>query len=517
MSVAVPVGSDQFSVNAYDGGGYLLSGLTTGPTSILPNGTTSVNLQLNAAADCVMVNHTIGGSFAMTPLENQSGIQSATFTVTPCDADGFAVPAGQNLSNAITFVTPAPTQIIVNSHKRKPLAAGPSTLTFNPSTITVGGDSLVTVTYPASANTAIAMQAAPSPLPPALYGGYGNITVDPVFMALIPNQSDNTVSVYAEDVAGSLPFTPLGYLATTGSSPALIVGGSPTNGCAQAGQALVLNADTTTTILTEPTPSVANPTPTPVAAAGPATAGSPVAAAIDSACNVYEGDSTGYVSSMTSQMTSNWNTVGGGYQTSGMGAAPITALGIAGANVYVGLGVVGGVYTNNIVNGAGTDQGVGTDTQAMVRYDANSMVVAYQPSPGGDAYLAQFTPGIGLSSVVDLGYSSGWCPIVAMAVDPYGTVWALSATNYSTLYQYNPTTGSEAAYTISASYGSIYQPTGVAVGPNGMIYVTDAENSPGSVNVYSAISITGGAPTSNASLLGTYTVGNNPRGVAIVP
>lgn len=527
MTVPVAVGSDQFLVNTYDSGGYLLSGLASGPITIQNNAANNVNLVLNAAADCVQINHATGGSFTMTPLENQTGAQTATFVVTPCDADGYPIPAGQNLSNAITFATPAPVQVVVNSHQRKPLGAGPSTLTFDKPTITQGGDTTVTVTYPASGNTAIGMQAAPSPLPPSLYGGYGSVTADPVFMALIPNQTDNTVSVFVQDVAGTQPFTSLGYLATTGPGPEFIVGGSPTNGCAQGGQALVLNANTTTTVLTEPTPSASNPTPLPNAVAGAATVGNPAAVAIDSSCNVYEGDSTKYVSKITSQMQSTWTVVGGNYRTNGTGtAASITALGIAGApgvpgaNLYVGLGA-SGLYSNptNIFNApnAGTDQGVGWGTQAMVRYDANSMVIAYQPSPGGDAYLAQFTPGVGLSSVVDLGYASQSYPIVSMAVDPYGAVWAVSAANSSTLYQYNPTTGSEAAYSISASNTSIYSPTGIAVGPNGLIYVTDAEYSPGTVNVYSAISIAGGAPSSNAALLGTYPVGSNPRGVAIVP
>ncbi|MFN2529412.1 MAG: hypothetical protein ABR584_11935, partial [Candidatus Baltobacteraceae bacterium] len=448
MTVPVPIGADQFLVNTYDSGGYLLSGKTSSQT-ISNNATNNVNLILDAAADCVKINGNAGGSFNMNVFENQSGQQSATFVVTPCDADGYPIPAGQNLSNAIVFATPAPTQVVVNSNARHSMASA-TQLTFSTNSITTGGDTTVTVTYPQNSNAAYSQQVVPQPLPPALYGGYASVSADPVFLVLATNHDDNTVSVLSSDVQGVNGLTKWGGATaptiTTGLYPSFIVAGSSMNGCAQAGQALVLDGDTTTRVLTLPTPSAGNPTPAPSAAADAATVGAPLAAAIDSSCNVYEGDTTKYVSEMTSQMSSNWSGFGGNYQTSGMGPAPITSLGILGANLYVGLGVSAGIYPNYLVNGAGagTSQGVGPETQAIVHYDASSLVIAYQPASGGDLYLARFTPGSGLSSQVDLGVNSQYYPIQGMAVDPNGFVWGV--TSYY-LYRFNPGTAALTTYT----------------------------------------------------------------------
>ena len=526
MTVPVAVGSDQFLVNAYDGGGYLLSGLSTGPVTINANSSNTVNLQLNAAADCVMVNGGVGGAFTTKPFENQTGAQTATFTVTPCDADGYTIPAGQNLANAITFATPAPVSIGVNSNNRQPKGAASGPLSFSPSVITQGGAQTVTVTYPANSNAALSVAVAPSPVPPALYGGYGSVTVDPVFLAFVSNHDSGTISVLSSDAQGTgiTPWSPAIGL-YPGLYPGIIVGAGPQSGCAQGGQAAVLDTSGPL-VLTLATPGPLNPTPAPAWVQGgigsfiaPATA-----MAMDTSCNLYIGDSSspgGYLFSSTSQMGLPLSTFGGPYSapmgTNPAFSAPITAAAWLNGIVYVGLGATSG-YLNNIANASAMalqNTNVAPGTQAMVRYDATTMVVAYQPPPGqfpSDVFLARWdgTQGAKLTTQ-DLGSNTQYSPVKGMTVDPSGNVWAITAYN---LYQYNPTTAFFKSYSLPSPHNC---PSAIASAPNGTLFITDTCSSPGSLSMYSSANITGGSLGTTAQALATYPVGNNPSGVVIVP
>ena len=521
MTVPVPIGNDQFMVNAYDSGGYLLSGLTT-PASpavnILPNGATSVNLQLNAAADCVMVNNVLGGAFTMKPFENQTGAQTATFTVTPCDADGYPIPAGQYLSNAITFATPAPVSIGVNSigRRTKNTVSGP--LTFSPSVITQGGPQPVTVTYPANSNAPLSMSVAPSPLPPALYGGYGSVIADPVFLVLVSNHDSGTVSVLSSDAQGTGSITPWSPDIAAGLYPGGIVGAGPQTGCAQGGQAVVFDTNGPLAI-TLPTPGPGNPTPVPVATQNPIGAFiSPAsAAAMDLSCNVYVGDSTSPGGYMYSGPLANSPTLlGGPYSTAGWGPAPITATAWLGGNVYVGLGSTSG-YLNNIVNATtSTDTKIGAGTQAMVRYDNTTMIIAYQNSsllaPANDIFLARWNgmPNVNPMASKDLGSNSVYYPIKGMAVDPAGNVWAVSSYY---LYEYNPISAFFKTYNMPSG---LTAPTGIAIASNGMMFITN-NGVTGTVSIYNSANITGGLVGTTAQALTSYPVGTNPNGVVVVP
>lgn len=525
MQVPVAVGSAQFSVNTYDSGGYLLSGLVSGPVTISPNTANSVNLVLNAAADCVRVNS--GSTFTMTPMIAQSGTQTATFTVTPCDADGYPIPAGQTLSNAITFATPPPATIIVNSNARSPRAAlptptpGPNMLTFSPNVITAGGDTLVTVTYPAQSASVLMAQAVPSPMP-ASNAGLGTITADPLYLTLVSNHDSGNVYAFAHDMQGTLPFQSMGYLATGLYPSAIAAAGPVDSNCSGAGQAVVA-AQGSLTILSEPNPTQANPTPMPGTLPISGFPNQGTAATLDASCNAYVGDSSGYMYSLvgvsgsspllSAPSSSPYSTNPNNYP-----AGTINATTWFGGTTYVGLGSSSGylgTYLNNIVDmTTGTDMKVGTGTVAMTRYGTAGLAISYQPSTVccTNYYLAEVIPSGGLLGVLASKELPGTysTPVKAIAVDGNGNIWAAAS---SQLFEFTPSTGMLYTYGLP---GGNYNPSAMTAAPDGTLYITDTGSVPGNVYLYSWQNITGGLG-STAQLLGSAPVGNNPSGVTILP
>lgn len=533
MTVPVAVGNAQFSVNTYDSGGYLLSGITSGTVPILANSANAVNLVLNAAANCVAINHAGGGAFKMTPLINQASAQTATFLVTPCDADGYPIPAGQNLSNAIVFATPAPASITVNSNQRRPQAALPTATPsptpaplFSPAVITAGGDTLVTVTYPAGSNAVITQQAVPSPMPSAV-AYIGSITLDPVYYTYVTNRDDGTVSVFLKDLQGTIPVQALGTVSLGAPVPgalypsAIAAGGPADYHCAAGGQALI-PGNGYLSVLTQPVPNQTNPTPLPAANTfSNINASQATSAALDSACQGYVGDSTGHMYTISGGLTTS-SLSGSSYYTTSTGnpgfTSPVTAVGWLNGTAYVGLGQNSG-YFNNIVDILNNDTGAGLNTILMAPYNSSSMAIVYQPSvgpspPPGDYSVAQVSQSgskllAGMQATLSGSY---YAPPKGIAVDTSGNVWIAGG---SYLYQAIPSGGTFIVRKYSLPAPN-YNASSIAAAPDGTLFITDTGSSPGTMYTYSWTNITGGIGVTPL-MLNSYTVGKNPSGIAIAP
>jgi hypothetical protein len=483
MTVDAPLGNAQFFVNTYDSQGVLLSGALSSPAPISGTATNTVTLTLNAAAQCVSLDggSTLGGSFATTPLENQTSAQTRTFVVTPCDVDGNVIPAGQHLGNSLIFstVNPVPPSSVGRKPAaggRKPQASFGGPVSFSPSVITQGGPTTVTMTYAAGFSTSDNHYLEPtendiSVRPPY----YATITTDPMYYILESDGAAGDVAVYVNSVLGTYNDAFLGYLAT-GGAPGHLVSGGPSSGCAQGGQALSAGTGNTGpfySVFTVPVPTLADPTPMPSVATTAGSIGSPTATAIDSSCNVYIGTSTNAYA-LGSQMSSLGGALGPYFNSSPYNGfndgfdAPVTALGAIGTSAYVGLGTDGGGYLNSLVDLNNTPSlypGVATSIDAMTAYDAGDIALAYHNQSDGYLHFALFN---GTALVHDDPMTGSNASVTAMVTDPNGNVWAVGNSGY--LMQYTPGSDSVASKTFLNS-GS---PTGIALDQHGTIYVSDS-------------------------------------------
>ncbi|MFN2529569.1 MAG: hypothetical protein ABR584_12725, partial [Candidatus Baltobacteraceae bacterium] len=423
-----------------------------------------------------------GGGFTGMPLENQTVAQSASFVVTPCDVDGYPVPAGQQLANALVFQTTNPAPLLGSvgrkaASDRRTSSLGPS-LTFSPNVITQGGDTTVTVTYPAGGNISSAQYVVPSPLPPGT-PTYATIEMDPTHYVLATNAGDNNASLFLEDADNALNNNFVGYLAT-GNAPGHVAGGSPQagSGCAfLGGQAVAVNdSSNSLSLFTIPLPSAANPAPTPsVSTIADAFAGVPATAITVSGCNaeIAEGSFVWSLFMPSSSLATSGN---GPYSNPSPydgstqfahGPAAVSSVANSGGNFYVGLGLDGGGYLNSLVNLANQPfSGQALITEAMAPYpyaNPTKVALAYQNQSDGYLHFALFD-GTTLSADASAGSNP---TIKAMVADPNGNVWAIG--NSNSLYEYVP-----ASPTASVPITLLHNnPTGITLDGFGNLYVSD--------------------------------------------
>lgn len=497
MTVDAPLGSTQFNVNTYDANGYLLSGALSSPAPITTNsGSNTITLTLNASAQCIQINNAqTGGTsqsppdFVMHPLENQTGTQTATFTVTPCDIDGYAIPSGQTLSNSLAFTDMDP----------RPLSAGRKVknqvqdpVTFSPSSITQGGDTTVTMTYPSNYNATDTQFIVPT-------GGtgtpltWGMIETDPYYYVLVANSAvkDESVSVFGASVEFPQGLIDMGTV-PLGHQPGPIVGSGPIDGCAGSGMAQVINTDGTISTLTFPAPSQANPLPLPsVTTLAGTSVSPPVAAAMDHTCKTVIGTADGYLSTLTAAGVYT-NPAGGPFSNPSFVSpppppAPITAVGALLSGMYVGLGDANG-YTNYAVdsNNVGLYPSFAPHVYAMTANSPTQLAIAYEDA-SGYLHFAIYDETLHAPTVDYNTFLSE--NVRSIASDGYN-VYAL--TNDTNVYFTPPSN----VWTYSLGGTNA---TAVAVAPNGMAqgYYVDATMNQLFTSVFSAGSQgnTGGSPS----------------------
>lgn len=506
MTLNAPLGNAQFFVNTYDSNGVLLSGALSSPAPISGTATNTVTLTLNASAQCMQINHGNSG-VTFVALSNQTVVQSATFTVTPCDIDGYAIGSGQ-LANALTFTSLNPNPSSVG---RRAQDAGSSVLSFSPSSISAGGDTTVTATYAVGATTVGRNWIVPSPVAAGVTPQNLSISVTPSHNVLVSNRGDDTVSVFAYSNNGSLLDSYSAPLAA-GAAPSFLVGAGPSAGCAQGGQAAAVNDGThSVSVLTQAIPGSMNATPAPPAVTT-TISGLPAAASTAAGivgCDVYIG-SNGFVSTLKSQMSSLAASIDGpfsnpydGSSQFTYGTANVTAVGGFGTGAYVGLGLSSGSHPNNLENTANTFlyPGFAPSTDAIAPYDATDVALAYHSPSDGYLHFALFD-GTKINPGTDNAYTGFNPTVIGMSVDPNGNLWAITSSN---LLEYTPSTGVTSSFTLSGLY-----PSAIAVDKTGTIFVTDTNGGAANGLLYSYYC--GGCnppPPANT--------GKNPSGIAILP
>ncbi|MDP9111092.1 MAG: hypothetical protein M3M96_05630 [Candidatus Eremiobacteraeota bacterium] len=500
MTLNAPLGPAQFFVNTYDANGTLLSGALSSPAPISATAPNTVTLTLNASAQCLQINHA-GSNVSVFPLENQNHTQMSTFTVSPCDADGYAIPAGQQLANALVFTKTNPSPPLSSGRRpaSAPLNVGPSRLSFSPAQITQGGDTTVTVTYASGAKLGETQYLVPtlSSSPPPQWA---TILATPVEEIFVTNGLDNTVSVYnAVNSQGSLSLTSIGTV-PVGSSPSHIVGNSSLAGCAQAGQLATTNDGGGISVFSIPLPTnMATPSP----ALGTATLISgltgPASAEYINGCDVYIG-AGGYLSKLTG-MTS-YAPVGGPYS----GGAPITGIAIKG-DTFLGMGYLAGANTIfDATTAAATTVAPNTDAMTVIGGTgiyAGDVAVAYHS--GGYLHFGIFD-GTTPSMMADV-QTAGNTTIKAMVSDngAFPNIYAIGSGS-NTLWQYLPNTPSATSGTLT---GSLY-PSAIALDSTNHIFIADNNGGSGKGTLYEYSYFLDPGPS-------TFSVGVNPTGVTIVP
>ena len=527
MTVNAPVGNAQFAVNTYDVSGQLLSGVTSTPVPISSNAAANtITLTLNAAAECMQIDsqpNTMSTPAAVSfyPFVNQTAAQTSTFVVTPCDIDGYAIPAGQKLGNSLVFTTTNPKPPALSSARQAQAdrhKQNVPSVSFSPSVITNGGPTTVTMTEAAGGGSDVQYLE-----PSDSNSQYATIVTTPVFYVLTGNTGSNNVTVIA--ASANNYGTVLGNVSTAGV-PNALVGGGPQSGCAAPGQAVTGNdAGGTFSVLTIPSPSAANPTPLPspatVTGLVPPSAAPPVMT-MDGSCTVYAGLSDGKVSTLTTNLSSFAADLFGPFSDpsdgsptfTAYGNAPISALGFLGSTDYVGLGPSSGGYMNSMVTTANASLYPGFAAPGSVKagtvdaiapYDSTHVVVAYHDTSGGYLHFALYD---GTTTTQDANTYNFWT-VTSMSADTTGNVWGV-ASGLGSLIQYNPATPTVSTQSLTAVASP--QPGGVAVGPNGKIYVTDTGANNVSVydwnyTVYNALGYTGTQ----------ISVGTAPKSVIVLP
>lgn len=499
MTVNAPLGNAQFYVNTYDSNGYLLSGALSSPVPISPAAPNAVNMTLNASVQCIQINGA-GGGLTVYPLADQATSQSATFVVTPCDIDGYVIPAGQTLANPLVFSVTRP--FTAFSHSRSPQAALPTPsptptpnpyISFSPSTISTGGNTTVTVTYAAQSRSSATMYLVPGQAINNVTQ-YATINATTVSEILVVNRGDATVNVFRDDSSGTVTAL-VAPSVTASSSPSHIVGGSSMNGCAQAAQAAITNdANGSLTVLAIPTPPsiTASAPPAPVVSGSNINTGfaSSFGAEAIKGCTVYAaaGSSWGTLTNMTSFAAA-----------SSAPPATITSIGPL-ADIYLGVG------GNNIFDGtASTLTVAGLSTDAIAPYDATHVVIAYHPS-AGYLYFGLFDG----TTITDTWVAPTNTTVTAMAADTNGNFYAIGgASPNNRIFDYIPLNAVGSAQ--STLYG-LY-PSAVAVDLAHHILVTDTNGGSGNgtIDDYSNFGLTTmPVPT-------RFSVGSFPSGIAVVP
>lgn len=529
MSVDAPVGNAQFAVNTYDASGHLLSGVTSTPVPISSNAASNtITLTLNAAAECMQIDSqksTMSGaeSVAFYPFVHQTAAQTLSFVVTPCDIDGYPIPAGQKLANYLGFsnVNPKPALSGAREPRGQRQKQNAPVVTYSPSTITVGGPTTVTITEPVGAGSDVQYLE-----PSDSNSQYATISTTPIFYVMAGNTGSNNVSVFSASASnyGML----VGTVPTIGV-PNAMVGGGPQSGCTSPGQAVTGNdAGGSFTVLTIPSPSASNPTPLPspatVSGFVPPSAAPPVMM-LDSSCTAYAGLSDGYLATLTQLATFTHMAYGpfsdpsDGSPAGSRGNAPISALGFLGGLGYVGLGPSSGGYMNSMVTTANLSLYPGFSApgslkagtvDAIAPFDASHVAIAYHEA-GGSGYL-HFALYDGTSTTQDSNSNSAWT-VTSMSTDAAGNVWAV-ASGQTSLIQYTPgtTPGAQKQTTQYLSATGNTMPSAVAVAPNGQIYVADSGAN--SIFVYNYnYSVVGGFGSTGVTL----TTGTAPKSLVILP
>ncbi|GAC1390747.1 MAG: hypothetical protein NVSMB31_07860 [Vulcanimicrobiaceae bacterium] len=453
-----------------------------------------LTLTLNAAANCVQIDkqpssHTYPPSVTFQPLENQNYAQTFTMVVTPCDVDGYAIPAGQQLANALVVsnVNPAPLSAVARQPQQTRSSLSVPPVTYSPAVITQGGPTTITVTEPAGGSTDTKW-IKPSPFPTG--GQYATVKTDPIFYVLVGNANANSISVLQADV-NQTTYGTLSSTTIAATAPTTLVAGSPNQGCAQAGQAVAAQSGGSSfTVVTIPTPSAANPSPLP---SGTTVAGfssmssTSVPLTMDNACNVYAGLPDGHLSSLTAGLTTFNHAIAGPYSnpTNGSpqfayGNAPIVALGYLPSTTYVGLGTTLG-YMNSMVDAnnislypsfsAPGPVKAGT-VDAIAPYDLTHEVVAYHDQSTGYLHFALYD---GTATTKDVAYTSN-LQVISIAGDSVrGNVYAVAA-GFGQILQYSAgsITPSVVTQSIAKLPNTSPAPSAVAIAPTGLIYVADS-------------------------------------------
>ena len=155
---------------------------------------------------------------------------------------------------------------------------------------------------------------------------------------------------------------------------------------------------------------------------------------------------------------------------------------------------------------------VGPAVAAMSNVGGTGQVaVAYQPGGGGDYVVNRWTP-----PATTLDYAGGTLTgtstrgIHGVAVDPQGVVWAIDGTG--NLWRY-ASGSAPVSYTLPH-----YSPSAIAIGNDGMIYITDSSSNV--LDVFSSVNISAAAPGvggASANLLYEIWLSSSPSGVTIVP